>query len=148
MITGWNMFGPRRGPWQDEFWQGWWGDNPPYHHDVFVHTHHLRPAPAMAGSTTFHCTDEPVETVLRRASEAADGKDVRIGGGAAVIQQYLRAQLIDEMHLVIAPLLIARGERLLDNLGEGVDGYRVAEMVSSPKVTHVVLVLVLVLVRR
>jgi dihydrofolate reductase len=144
MITGWNMFGPRRGPWQDEFWQGGWGDNPPYHHDVFVHTHHLRPAPAMAGGTTFHCTDEPVETVLRRASEAADGKDVRIGGGAAVIQQYLRAQLIDEMHLVIAPLLIARGERLLDNLGEGGrDG-----QLAQGHARGVGLVLVLVLVRR
>src|SRR3954451_9616510 len=139
-IMGRNMFGPQRGPWEDESWQGWWGDNPPYHHDVFVHTHHLRPALEMAGGTTFHFTDEPVETVLRHAFDAAVGKDVRIGGGAAVIQQYLRARLVDELHLVIAPLLIGRGERLLDNLGEGIDGYRVAEQVSSPHVTHTVLV--------
>lgn len=119
-IMGRNMFGPQRGPWEDESWQGWWGDNPPYHHDVFVHTHHLRPSLEMAGGTTFHFTDEPPETVLRRAFDAADGKDVRIGGGAATIRQYLRAGLIDELHLVIAPMLIGRGERLLDDLGDGI----------------------------
>ena len=139
-IMGRNMFGPQRGPWEDESWQGWWGENPPYHHDVFVHTHHLRPALEMAGGTTFHFTDEPPEAVLRRAFDAADGKDVRIGGGAAVIRQYLRAGLIDELHLVIAPLLIGRGERPLDDLGGGIDGYRVSEMVSSPNVTHALLV--------
>lgn len=90
--------------------------------------------------TTFHFTDEPPETVLARAFEAADGKDVRIGGGAATIRQYLRAGLIDELHLVIAPMLVGRGERLLDNLGDGIDGYRVAELVGSSKVTHAVLV--------
>ncbi|MCX4885197.1 MULTISPECIES: dihydrofolate reductase family protein [unclassified Streptomyces] len=139
-IMGRNMFGPQRGPWEDESWQGWWGDNPPYHHDVFVHTHHLRPTLEMAGGTTFHFTDEPLETVLQRAFDAAGGKDVRIGGGAAAIQQYLRARLIDELHLVIAPMLIGRGERLLDNLGDGIDGYRVSELVGSPTVTHAVLV--------
>ncbi|WP_199546841.1 dihydrofolate reductase family protein [Streptomyces sp. N35] len=138
-IMGRNMFGPRRGPWQDESWRGWWGENPPYHHDVFVHTHHPRPALEMDGGTTFRFTDEPPEAVLRRAFDAADGKDVRIGGGAAVINQYLRAGLIDELHLVIAPLLIGRGERLLDNLGDGIEGYKVSEMVSSPTVTHVLL---------
>ena len=107
---------------------------------VFVHTHHLRPALSMAGGTTIHFTDEPIETVLRRAFEAAAGKDVRLGGGPATVQQYLRAGLIDELHLVIAPMLIGRGERLLDNLGDGIDGYRVSEMVTSPAVTHVALV--------
>ena len=139
-IMGRNMFGPQRGPCEDESWQGWWGGNPPYHHDVFVHTHHLRPALEMAGGTTFRFTDEPPEAVLRRAFDAADGKDVRIGGGAAVIRQYLRAGLIDELHLAIAPLLVGRGERLLDDLCDGIDGYRVSELVSSPNVTHAILV--------
>ncbi|MEU8678778.1 dihydrofolate reductase family protein [Streptomyces sp. NPDC048560] len=135
-IMGRNMFGPVRGPWPDESWTGWWGDNPPFHHDVFVHTHHLRPPQPMEGGTTFHFTDEPLETVLQRAYEAAEGKDVRLGGGAATIQQYVRAGLVDEMHLVIAPILIGSGERLFDNLGDRIDGYRVEEMVSSPAVTH------------
>ncbi|MFD4474486.1 dihydrofolate reductase family protein [Streptomyces sp. NPDC058471] len=135
-IMGRNMFGPQRGPWQGESWRGWWGDNPPYHHDVFVHTHHVRPSLTMDGGTTFHFTDEPVETVLARAFEAAGGRDVRIGGGAATVQQYLRARLIDELHLVVVPLLVGRGERLLDNVADGIDGYRVAELVSSEAATH------------
>ncbi|WP_330278707.1 dihydrofolate reductase family protein [Streptomyces sp. NBC_00569] len=139
-IMGRNMFGPYRGPWENEAWTGWWGDNPPFHHPVFVHTHHTRPSVSMKGGTDFHFTDEPIETVLARACEAADGKDVRIGGGPATIQQYLRAGLVDELHLAIAPLLVGRGERLLDNLGDGVDGYEVVELVSSPAVTHARLV--------
>ncbi|GAB2974086.1 dihydrofolate reductase family protein [Streptomyces pseudoechinosporeus] len=135
-IMGRNMFGPVRGPWQDESWTGWWGDNPPFHHEVFVHTHHLRPSLPMEGGTTFHFTDEPIETVLQRAFEAAAGKDVRLGGGPATIQQYLRAGLVDELHLAIVPLLVGSGERLLDNLGDGIDGYQVAELVSSPAATH------------
>ncbi|MFE9987711.1 dihydrofolate reductase family protein [Streptomyces sp. NPDC005381] len=105
-----------------------------------MHTHHLRPTLEMAGGTAFHFTDEPLETVLQRAFDAAGGKDVRIGGGAAVIQQYLRAGLIDELHLAIAPMLVGHGERLFDNLGDGIDGYRVSELVGSPTVTHAVLV--------
>ncbi|MFA3834944.1 dihydrofolate reductase family protein [Streptomyces aureus] len=139
-IMGRNMFGPCRGPWENEAWTGWWGDNPPFHHPVFVHTHHTRPSVSLKGGTDFHFTDEPVETVLARAYEAADGKDVRIGGGPATIQQYLRAGLVDELHLAIVPLLVGKGERLLDNLGEGVDGYEVVELVSSPAVTHARLV--------
>ncbi|MCX5084696.1 MULTISPECIES: dihydrofolate reductase family protein [unclassified Streptomyces] len=139
-IMGRNMFGPCRGPWENEAWTGWWGDNPPFHHPVFVHTHHTRPSVSMKGGTDFHFTDEPVETVLARAYEAADGKDVRIGGGPATIQQYLRAGLVDELHLAIAPILVGNGERLLDNLGDGVDGYEVVELVSSPAVTHACLV--------
>jgi dihydrofolate reductase len=139
-IMGRNMFGPYRGPWENEAWTGWWGDNPPFHHPVFVHTHHPRPSVSMKGGTDFHFTDEPIETVLARAYEAADGKDVRIGGGPATIQQYLRAGLVDELHLAIVPLLVGRGERLLDNLGDGVAGYEVVELVSSPAVTHARLV--------
>ncbi|MEW1928177.1 MULTISPECIES: dihydrofolate reductase family protein [unclassified Streptomyces] len=135
-IMGRNMFGPQRGPWQDESWKGWWGENPPYHHDVFVHTHHVRPSLAMEGGTTFHFTDEPVETVLARAFEAAGGRDVRIGGGPATVQQYLRARLIDELHLVVVPLLVGRGERLLDDVADGLDGYQVTELVSSAAATH------------
>ncbi|MCX5322915.1 dihydrofolate reductase family protein [Streptomyces sp. NBC_00120] len=139
-IMGRNMFGPCRGPWENEAWTGWWGDNPPFHHPVFVHTHHTRPSVSMKGGTDFHFTDEPVEAVLARAYEAANGKDVRIGGGPATIQQYLRAGLVDELHLAIVPLLVGKGERLLDNLGEGVAGYEVVELVSSPAVTHARLV--------
>jgi dihydrofolate reductase len=107
---------------------------------VFVHTHHLRPSVVMEGGTTFHFTDEPVETVLARAFEAAEGKDVRIGGGPGTVQQYLRAGLLDELHLAVVPRLLGRGERLFDNLGDGIDGYRVAELVGSPAATHVRLV--------
>ncbi|MFD7682635.1 MULTISPECIES: dihydrofolate reductase family protein [unclassified Streptomyces] len=139
-IMGRNMFGPRRGPWEDESWTGWWGADPPFHHDVFVHTHHLRPSVPMEGGTTFHFTYEPVETVLARAVEAAAGKDVRIGGGPSTVQQYLRAGLVDEMHLAVLPRLLGRGERLFDNLGDGIDGYRVNELVGSPTATHAVLV--------
>jgi dihydrofolate reductase len=139
-IMGRNMFGPVRGEWEDESWQGWWGPNPPYHHDVFVLTHHPRPSLPMEGGTTFHFTDEPVERVLERATEAADGQDVLIAGGAATIQQYLRAGLIDELNLVVVPILAGAGERLFDNLQGALDKYRVAEQVSSPTVTHVRLV--------
>jgi dihydrofolate reductase len=138
-IMGRNMFGPIRGPWEDESWQGWWGDNPPYHHDVFVHTHHPRASIPMQGGTTFHFTDEPVEAVLERAFEAAKGQDVIIGGGASTVQQYLRAGLIDELNLVVAPLLVGAGERLFDNVGDALQNYQVTEMVSSPAATHVTL---------
>jgi dihydrofolate reductase len=138
-IMGRNMFGPFRGAWEDDSWKGWWGDNPPYHHDVFVHTHHPRESVPMEGGTTFHFVDEPVEKVLERAVEAAKGKDVVIAGGAATVQQYLRAGLIDELTLVVAPLLVGAGERLFDNLDDALGNYEVTEMVSSPAVTHVTL---------
>ena len=138
-IMGRNMFGPVRGPWEDESWKGWWGDNPPYHHDVFVHTHHPRASIAMEGGTTFHLTDEPVETVLDRAFKAADGQDVIVAGGAATIQQYLRAGLIDELYLVQVPLLAGAGERLFDNVADALTNYQVTEMVSSPTATHITL---------
>ncbi len=139
-IMGRNMFGPVRGEWPDESWRGWWGEEPPYHHDVFVLTHHTRPDLPMAGGTTFHFTDEPIERVLERAFAAADGRDVRLGGGAAAIQQYLSAGLVDELELSIAPLLLGGGERLLDNVGTTMAGYRVTEMVSSAAATHARLV--------
>jgi dihydrofolate reductase len=139
-IMGRNMFGPLRGPWEDESWTGWWGANPLYHHDVFVHTHHLRPSLEMEGGTTFHFTDEPLKDVLERAFEAAGGQDVRLAGGAGTVQQYLRAGLVDEVHLTIVPVLVGRGERLLDNLADGIRGYRVDELVSSPTAVHARLV--------
>jgi dihydrofolate reductase len=139
-IMGRNMFGPVRGGWPDESWKGWWGDNPPYHHDVFVRTHHPRSSFAMEGGTTFHFTDEPADVVLERALAAAGGKDVCVAGGAATVQQYLQANLIDEVSLVIVPLLAGRGERLFDNLGDISENYRVDEVVSTPKTTHARLV--------
>jgi dihydrofolate reductase len=136
-VMGRNMFGPIRGPWGDDVWTGWWGDEPPYHHPVFVLTHYPRPSITMQGGTTFHFVDEGIEAALERAFDAADGKDVRLGGGAATVQQYLRAGLVDEMHLVVVPILLGDGERLFDNLDGGPDGYECVELVSSPSVAHV-----------
>jgi dihydrofolate reductase len=136
-IRGRNMFGPVRGPWGNEKWTGWWGENPPYHHPVFVLTHHAHPPIPMEGGTTFHFVDDGIEAALERAFDAADGNDVRIGGGAATIQQYLRAGLVDELHVAIVPILLGRGERLFDHLDGGPDGYECVELVSSPSVAHV-----------
>jgi dihydrofolate reductase len=135
-IMGRNMFGPIRGPWCSEEWTGWWGDEPPYHHPVFVLTHHPRQSIPMEGGTTFHFVDDGIEVALERAIDAAGGDDVRIGGGASTIQQYLRAGLIDDMHLVIVPILLGSGERLFDNLDGASEGYECVELVSSPSVTH------------
>jgi dihydrofolate reductase len=135
-IMGRNMFGPIRGPWNNQQWTGWWGDDPPYHHPVFVLTHHVHPPIPMKGGTTFHFVTDGIEAALERALDAADGKDVRLGGGAATVQQYLRAGLIDDMHLVTVPILLGGGERLFENLDGGSAGYECAEMVSSPSVTH------------
>ncbi len=135
-IMGRNMFGPAEGPWADEEWTGWWGPNPPYHHPVFVLTHHPRPSIRMEGGTTFHFVDGGIEDALAQAFAAADGADVRIGGGASTVQQYLRAGLVDELHLVIAPVLVGAGERLFDHLDGGPHGYECAELVGSETVTH------------
>jgi dihydrofolate reductase len=135
-IMGRNMFGPIRGPWGSERWSGWWGDNPPYHHPVFVLTHHPHDPIPMQGGTTFHFVTDGIKAALKRAFEAAGGADVRLGGGAATIQQYMRAGLIDEMHLAIAPVLLGSGERLFDHLDGGTAGYRCVELVSSPAVVH------------
>ncbi len=136
-IMGRNMFGPIRGPWPDDQWKGWWGDEPPYHHPVFVLTHHPRPPIPMQGGTTFHFVDGGIEVALERAFEAAGGKDVRLGGGASTVQQYLRARLLDELHVAAVPVLLGRGERLFDHLDGGPDGYECTEFVSSPSVAHV-----------
>jgi dihydrofolate reductase len=135
-IMGRNMFGPVRGAWGGDEWTGWWGDDPPYHHPVFVLTHHPRPPVAMQGGTTFHFVDQGIGAALERALEAAGGKDVRLGGGAATIQQYLRAGLIDEMHVAIVPILLGGGERLFDNLDGGPAGYECVEFAGSPTVAH------------
>ena len=138
-ILGRNMFGPVRGPWPDDTWKGWWGDNPPYHVPVFVLTHHPRASITMAGGTTFHFVTDGIHAALKRAVEAADGKDVRLGGGVATIREYLRAGLIDEMHLAISPVLLGAGEHLLDGIDLNKLGYECTEHVPTPNATHVVL---------
>src|SRR5690242_8972513 len=109
-ILGRNMFGPVRGPWLDDSWKGWWGENPPYHAPTFVLTNHARAPITMAGGTTFHFVTDGIHAALKRAKEAAQGKDIRLGGGVATVRQYLSAGLIDELHLVISPVLLGRGE--------------------------------------
>jgi dihydrofolate reductase len=138
-ILGRNMFGPVRGPWPDDSWKGWWGNVPPYRVPVFVLTHHPREAIVMQGGTTFHFVTDGIHRALERASEAANGKDIRIGGGVATIQQYLRAALIDELHLAIAPVLLGSGERLLADIDLVKLGYRCTEHVGTRLATHVVL---------
>ncbi len=138
-ILGRNMFGPVRGPWPDMNWKGWWGDNPPYHVPVFVLTHHARPPLPMEGDTTFHFVTGGIREALDRAREAANGKDVRIGGGASTIRQYLREGLIDEMHVAISPVLLGQGERLFEGADLRGLGYACVEVAPSDKATHVVL---------
>jgi len=138
-ILGRNMFGPVRGPWPDDSWKGWWGDTPPYHVPVFVLTHHARLPLTMQGGTTFHFVTEGIHAALRRAREAAGGKDVRVGGGAATIRQYLREGLIDELHLAISPVLLGSGEPLLGGIDALQLGYQCVEHVATPAALHVVL---------
>ena len=135
-ILGRNMFGPVRGPWPDENWRGWWGENPPYHVPVFVLTHHARPPLVMSGGTVFHFVTDGIEAALERARSAAGDKDVRIGGGAATIRQYLRARLVDAMHFAVAPILLGSGESLLADLDLPALGYRCSERVASDNATH------------
>ena len=138
-IMGRNMFGPVRGAWPDESWRGWWGDDPPYHCDVFVLTHHPRASVTMKGGTTFHFVTDGIEDALERAREAAGGKDVRLGGGASVIQEYLRARLIDELHLAYSHVFLGSGEALFAGVDVVKLGYEVAEHVATEAATHVVL---------
>jgi dihydrofolate reductase len=138
-ILGRNMFGPIRGEWPDDSWKGWWGDNPPYHVPVFVLSHHARASIPMAGGTTFHFVTDGIEAALARAREAANGQDIRLGGGVATIRQYLRARLIDELHLAIAPTLLGSGEHLFGGLDAAALGYHCIEQVPSANVTHVIL---------
>ncbi|MDX6522469.1 MAG: hypothetical protein QOJ31_1760 [Gaiellales bacterium] len=135
-IMGRNMFGPIRGAWGDESWDGWWGEDPPYHTPVFVLTHHPREPLEMKGGTTFHFVTDGIEAALERAMAAADGRDVTIGGGAETAQQYLRAGLVDEMEIHVAPTLLGRGERLFENLDLGASGLECVGLVSSPAVAH------------
>ncbi len=136
VVMGRNMFGPVRGPWPDDQWRGWWGDDPPYHTPVFVLTHHERPPLEREGGTTFHFVTDGIESALERAVAAADGKDVTIVGGASTVQQYLRAGLVDELSVHVAPVLLGGGERLFDNLGGGPVGLELVELEASPAAAH------------
>jgi len=138
-ILGRNMFGPIRGPWPDEAWKGWWGDEPPYHVPVFVLTHHARPPLEMKGGTIFHFVTGGIQDALDRARKAAAGKDIRLGGGVATIREYLRAGLVDEMHLAVSPVLLGRGENLLAGIDLTALGFRVGQHAASDKALHVVL---------
>ncbi len=138
-ILGRNMFGPVRGPWPDDTWKGWWGDNPPYHVPAFVLTHHERPPVEMEGGTTFHFVTDGIEAALARAFDAANGRDVRLGGGVATIRQYLEAGLIDEMHLAISPVMLGAGEHLFTGIDTRSLGYECTEHTPTAKATHVVL---------
>ena len=140
-IMGGNMFGPVRGPWEGNGpgsadWTGWWGEDPPFHHDVFVLTHHARPPVPMAGGTTFHFVTDGIEAALQRARAAARGAPVRLGGGVSTVRQYLRAGLLDELHVVV-PVLLGDGERLFDDLGGALAGWRTVEFAPSPVVAHI-----------
>jgi len=138
-ILGRNMFGPVRGPWPDQSWKGWWGEEPPYHCPVFVLTHHERPPLEMKGGTIFHFVTDGIEAALARAQEAARGKDVRIGGGVATVRQYLEARLIDALHLAVAPVLLGGGENLFAGLDLPALGYRVTSHEASEAATHVII---------
>jgi dihydrofolate reductase len=138
-IMGRNMFGPVRGEWHDvdgEEWRGWWGDEPPYHCDVYVLTHHAREPFETQGGTTFHFVTDGIESALEQAFAAADGADVRLGGGAATVREYLRAGLIDELHLPVVPRLLGAGEPLLADLGDAVERYECVEVVPGEGATH------------
>lgn len=138
-ILGRNMFAPSRGPWTDDGWKGWWGDNPPYHVPVYVLTHYPRAPLEMEGGTTFHFVTGGAAEALRLAKASAGNKDVRVGGGAATIRQYIQAGLLDELHLVISPVLLGSGEHLLLGLDLAKLGYRCVEHVTTAKAQHVVL---------
>ena len=138
-ILGRNMFGPIRGPWKDESWKGWWGDEPPYHVPTFVLTHHKRDPIVMKGGTTFYFVTDGIESALKQAKAAAKNKDVRIGGGVSTIRQYLQAGQIDQMHLVASPVMMGEGENLYAGLNLAQMGFKVAQAVPGEGVTHVLL---------
>ena len=133
------MFGPVRGPWPDHDWEGWWGPNPPFNTPVYVLAHHKRPDLEMEGGTTFRFVTDGRQSALKQAREAAEGKDIRLGGGVATIREYLNAGLVDEMHLAIAPVILGIGENLLSGIDLRKLGFEVAEYVPSAAVTHVLL---------
>jgi dihydrofolate reductase len=136
-IMGRNMFGPVRGPWPDETWRGWWGEDPPYHTPVFVLTHHARQPIEMEGGTTFHFVTEGIEAALERAVEAAGDRDVSLAGGARVAQQYLGAGLVDEMEIHVVPILLGEGSRLFEHLEGGPSGFGCVGLVSSAAAAHI-----------
>lgn len=138
-ILGRNMFGPVRGPWPDESWKGWWGEEPPYHTPVFVLTHHARSPLKMAGGTEFRFVTEGIEAALDQAKAAAGGRDVRLGGGVATVRQYLQAGLIDELHLALRPVLLGSGENLLAGINLRALGYECVNSVAGERATHVFL---------
>jgi len=138
-ILGRNMFGPIRGPWPDETWKGWWGDEPPYHTPVFVLTHHARAPIQMAGGTEFRFVTDGIESALDQAREAADGRDVRVGGGVSTIRQYLQAKLVDELHLAVRPIVLGEGENLFQGLDLRALGYQGVESIAGERATHVIL---------
>jgi dihydrofolate reductase len=135
-ILGRNMFGPVRGPWPDENWKGWWGDEPPYHVPTFVLTHHARAPLHMKGGTVFHFVTDGIHSALEQAKAAANGKDVRVGGGVSTIRQFLQARLIDEMHLALRPVLLGEGESLWQGLDMRALGYEVAETIQGERAMH------------
>jgi dihydrofolate reductase len=138
-ILGRNMFAPLRGPWPDDTWKGWWGDEPPYRCQVYVLTHHPRAPVTMNGGTVFHFVTDGIESALRQARDAAQGKDVRVGGGVATIRQYLQAGLIDEMHLAVSPVLLGAGENLMSGVDLPALGFTVTDHVATEAAMHVVL---------
>lgn len=138
-ILGRNMFGPIRGPWPDENWKGWWGDNPPYHVPVYVLTNHARDPVEMEGGTVFYFVTEGIHSALERAFDSAEGKDVRVGGGANVIRQYLKEKLIDEMHLAVSPVLLGSGENLFSNIDLVSLGYKCTDKVPSDNAMHLII---------
>lgn len=138
-ILGRNMFGPVRGPWLDDSWKGWWGEEPPYHTPVFVLTHHPRPSLQMAGGTEFHFVTGGIQAALEQAQAAAGGRDVRLGGGVSAVRQYLRAGLIDELHLALRPVLLGCGEHLLEGIDMPALGYECVECRPGERATHVFL---------
>lgn len=138
-ILGRNMFGPVRGPWPDDSWKGWWGEEPPYHVPVFVLTHHARAPLVMKGGTTFHFVTEGIHAALEQARAAAKGRDVRLGGGTATVRQYLQAGLVDELHLALRPVLLGAGESVMQGLDLRALGYRCAERIDGERATHLIL---------
>ena len=138
-ILGRNMFGPVRGPWPDDSWKGWWGDEPPYHVPVFVLTHHARAPLTMAGGTEFQFVTDGIHAALEQAKAAAGGLDVRVGGGVSTVRQYLSAGLIDELHLAVRPVLLGKGESLFQGLDLPALGYECAESIAGERATHMIL---------
>ena len=138
-ILGRNMFGPIRGPWPNDQWKGWWGENPPYHVPVFVLTHHARASLTMKGGTTFHFVTDGIEAALARARDAANGKDIRIGGGTSTVRQYLQAGHIDEMHLAFSPVFLGTGEHVFEGIDLPKLGFTDTQTSYGTKATHVIL---------